>query len=276
MKRTAALRYPTPKAPGSPIVRHTGAAQVAISSDGRVLASAGADGWLHVVELEVGRLAFSVDLGAPITALALTASSVIAAVGSEVRLVNGLAGRAQAPVKLDGPALALAVSHDGAAYAALDVAGQVVVLRTLTGRRTFAARVAGACSLAFSPDDRSLRLGGADGTLCTVPIGGGAPVLAAADAGASAAPVVRLRDDALQVGGRVLATGGAFLAENAITFDAIEGRCVVGDIRGWRVAGEGSRGESGPVVDLALHPGLNHAAIVLADGAVELVLLDPA
>ena len=77
MKRTAALRYPTPKAPGSPIVRHavppeppTGPlVRVAISSDGRVLATAGADGWLHVVELEVGRVAFSVDLGAPVVDL---------------------------------------------------------------------------------------------------------------------------------------------------------------------------------------------------------------
>jgi outer membrane protein assembly factor BamB len=295
VKRTAALRYPTPKAPGSPIVRHavppeppTGPlVRVAISSDGRVLATAGADGWLHVVELEVGRVAFSVDLGAPVVDLTLTASSVFAAIGREVRLVNGLAGRAQPPLVLDAPVRAIAVSHDGSAYAALDVTGQVVVVRTLTGRRTFAAQVAGGRCVAFTPDDRALRVGKDDGEVSVIAIGA-SPATGSAPGGVTpttstpttstpttstpTAPAIRLRDRAAQFGDRVLGPDGAVLADEVKAFDAIGDVVLVGGATGWAVVGEGSVG-SAPVVDLALHPGLTHAVIAAADGAVELVAL---
>ncbi len=280
MKRTAALRYPTPKAPGSPIVRHAVPAdpstgplvRVAISSDGRVLATAGADGWLHVVELEVGRVAFSVDLGAPVVDLTLTASSVFAAIGREVRLVNGLAGRAQPPLVLDAPVRAIAVSHDGSAYAALDVDGQVVVVRTLTGRRTFTGQVAGGRCVAFTPDDRGLRVGRDDGEVSVVAIGATTAMGATTAAPSAASPVLRLRDRAAQLGDRVLGPDGATLADGVTTLDAIGDVVLVGGPTGWSVVGEGIV-TSAPVVDLALHPGLTHAVIATSDGAVELVAL---
>lgn len=304
MRRTAALRYPTPKAPGSPVVRHAVPADamgplvcVAISSDGRVLATAGADGWLHVVELEVGRVAFSVDLGAPIVDLTLTASSVFAAIGREVRLVNGLAGRAQPPLVLDAPVRAIAVSHDGSAYAALDVDGQVVVVRALTGRRTFTTQVAGARCLAFAPDDRGLRVGGEDGAIYAVPIaasgattasGSNSPTGVPGKSSASSphassgapgptapvrsAAVIRVRDRAVQLGERVVGPDGVAMADGATSFDAIGEVVLVGDAGGWHVVGEGTVA-SAPVVDVALHPGLTHAVVATIDGAVELVAL---
>lgn len=220
---------------------------------------------------KTGRVAFSVDLGAPIADLALTASSVLAGVGREVRLVNGLAGRAQPPLVLDADVRALAVSHDGSAYVALDMSGQLVVVRTLTGRRTFAARVDGASCVAFSPDDRTLRVGGEDGTIHEVALAG-APTSSVPPTSAAPAHVLRLRDRATLRGDQVLDASHTPLAHGVTTFDALGDVVLIGGPTGWSIVGEGSVA-SPSVVDLALHPGLTHAVIATVEGSVDLVAL---
>jgi RNA polymerase sigma factor (sigma-70 family) len=161
---------------GSMRLRHGGAVRgLAFTQDGKVLVSAGRDGWVRLWDRATGRELRRMGDRDPFQTFALSADGRVLAVGTQGpgRPVVGLwdlaAGKELRRLTLagTGPPLAVAFRPDGRVLAAAGRAGSITLWDVDTGAeiRTWAGHEGGVACLAFAPDGQSLVSGGQDQSL---------------------------------------------------------------------------------------------------------------
>jgi WD40 repeat protein len=143
-------------------------ATISISTDGKLLLTAGPHGLTHAWELATGKLIRSLSSGAPVTAARISPDGTTVAIGDhggDVVLWNPASGARRVLGKLDGGALYVAFFPDGQLLASSSLTA-VVVWDLTTFRPVWSTPLAQPVTiLATAPTGRTLAFGTADGTL---------------------------------------------------------------------------------------------------------------
>lgn len=248
---------------------------MAISPDGRVLASVGADQVLRLADLESGEATFAVPLGAAAVAVACSASTVVAVVGKRVWRINALAGRRLDELRLGAPGAAVSVSRDGQHLACVDERGGVRVFRLATGRLVARWSEPVVRAIAWTPDGMTVWCLEEEGRLvCRTregevvrgPVQDEVEAFVVSPSGRVAVADARglgWMDDVQRC--RVGATAMAVLPGTE--------RLVWAGFEGWGL--DGGVVDGAPAQDVAAHPSGLGVAVASAEGAVTVWTVDP-